>query len=254
MDIAIITGASSGLGVEFLSAIIEKYNTLDEIWIIARREERLKELSSKYKKIVVRPIALDLAQSESYESLEETLNDKKPKIQVLINNAGVERFGRLDEMSAFDIQNMIQLNAIGMTMINRICLPYMSAGSIEVITCSVSSFTPVPSQAVYSATKAYVRYFARALQKEMMKKNVSILILCPGNMDTEMNSKSSPNTDKIAKLPYLDMKLITRRSLEKATKGKKIYTPGTFYKMYRILSKILPSTWMMHFSGGYYDY
>lgn len=254
MDIAIITGASSGLGVEFLSAVDENYPELEEIWIIARRTERLEKLVNEQNRIKLRPVVLDLTNEESYLKLEQMLKNENPNIQVLINNAGVERYGRFDEMSASDIQGMIQLNVIAMTMVNRLCLPHMKAGSIEVITCSVSSFAPVPAQAVYSATKVYVRFFARALQKEMKKNKVNILILCPGNMDTEMNQKENPNTDKIGRLPYLDMKVITRKSLEMAQKGKDLYIPGTFYKCYRVISKLLPSRLLMRISGGYYEY
>ena len=121
----------------------------------------------------------------------------------------------------------------------------MQKESYTIITCSISSFVPVPNQTVYSATKKYIYYFGKALREEMLDKDINVLLLCPGNMDTEMNPKGQGRQSrKINKLPFLDMSKITVKALEKAEKGKGIYTPGSFYKFYRIIGKIFPSLWM----------
>lgn len=173
-DLAVITGASSGLGVKFLESVIHRYPQLDEYWIIARRKERLEKLAEAYK-------------------------DKK------------------------------------------------------IITCSVSSFAPVPCQTVYSATKKYIYYFGRALREELLEKEINVLLLCPGNMDTEMNPKGQQRQGrKINRLPFLDMDILTAKALEKAEKGKGVYTPGTFYKFYRVVSRIFPSLWLMKTAKKFY--
>ncbi|MCI8508729.1 MAG: SDR family NAD(P)-dependent oxidoreductase [Lachnospiraceae bacterium] len=246
MEIAIITGASSGLGVEFLEAIISEYPNLDEYWIIARRKDRLDKLVRKYNTKKIVSVGADLASEESYKEIADRLKQEQPEIKVLINNAGYEKSGMFSEMKNFDIQNMISVNIKGMTMVQRICLPYMKTGSFTIITCSVSSFVPVPNQAVYSASKKYVYYFGKALHEELRKKKIGVLLLCPGNMDTEMNPKGqSRQSDKINGLPFLDMKELTIKALKKAAKGKVVYTPGTFYKFYRVAGKILPSNLMI---------
>ena len=172
---------------------------------------------------------------------------------MLINNAGYEKSGKFVDMGQEDILNMISVNIKVMTMIQRINLPYMQKGSYTIITCSVSSFAPVPNQTVYSATKKYVYYFGKALREELLDKDINVLLLCPGNMDTEMNPKGQgQQSQKINKLPFLYMSEITAKELEKAEKGKGVYTPGMFYKSYRVVSKIFPSLWMMKLAKKFY--
>lgn len=254
MNIAVITGASSGIGVEYAKAIIELYPKLDEIWLIARRKDRLEAFAREHKQVTIRPVALDLAQNSSYEELEQLLTQEKANIRILVNNAGFERPGAFSTMKQTDILAMIDLNVKGFTMVNRVCLPFMRTGSLGIMTCSVSSFCPVPRQAVYSATKIYVRYLSRALREEVRKDGINILAMCPGNMDTEMNPKGGTSqSDKVDRLPFLDMKKITRRSIVLAKRGQALYTPGGFYKGYRIASKLLPSACMIKIVGKSYN-
>lgn len=246
MNIAVITGASSGLGVEYAKTVIELYPNLDEIWLVARRKERLEKFASENPTVKIRPVVLDLSKDESYDELEMLLDKEKANIEVLVNNAGFEKTGVLKTMDKNNVLSMIDLNVKGFTMINRVCLPFMKKGSIDIMTCSISSFSPVPKQAVYSASKAYVRYLSRAIREEVKDEGINILAMCPGNMDTEMNPKGGTSqSDKVDRLPFLDMKVITRKSIKKAKQGKAIYTPGGLYKLYRLASKILPSAWMV---------
>lgn len=254
MNIAVITGASSGLGVQYAKTVIEMYPFLDEIWLIARRKDRLEAFAREHRQITIRPVALDLAQNGSYDVLEQLLEQEKPNIKLLINNAGFERPGKFSTMKKSDILSMIDLNVKGFTMVNRVCLPYMSKGSLGIMTCSVSSFCPVPNQAVYSASKIYVRFMSQALREEVKKDGINILAMCPGNMDTEMNPKGGTSqSDKVDKLPFLNMKKITRKSILLARKGHALYTPGGFYKGYGFVSKVLPSACMIKIVGKSFD-
>ena len=248
MNIAIVTGASSGLGKVFFEKIVERYSDLDEIWLIARREERLKELAAQYPNQKVRVLPLDLANSKSIDILEEALKEAKPNIKVLINNAGFDRAGLFREMKYNDIYALINLNVMGTTMISRSCLPYMSKGSYQIISGSIGSFAPLPWRAVYSASKAYVRFFARALHEEERKRGVNIMLLSPGNMKTEMFDKNSSG-GKLSIFPYLDLEKETVKAMKKAEKGAAAYTPRTFYKIYRTLAKIVPSAIMVKFTS-----
>ena len=253
MNIAIITGASSGLGQEYAKTIIDLYPDLDEIWLIARRKERLERFAEEHPQIRVRTLALDLSQNSSFEALDTLLNQENPNIKILVNNAGFERTGVFASMKETDILSMVDLNVKGFTMINRVCLPHMKFGSFGIMTCSVSSFCPIPNQAVYSASKGYVRFLSRALREECKKDGVNILALCPGNMDTEMNPRGgSSQSDMVDKLPFLDMAKITRKSILLAARGKALYTPGAFYRFYRLSSKLIPSAWMIKITGKSY--
>ena len=252
-NIAVITGASSGLGVKFLEAVINRYPHLDEYWILARRKERLDKLAEKYENKKVVAIEVDLSAEASYVGLIKRLENEKPQVRVLINNAGYEKSGKFADMRQEDILNMISVNIKGMTLIQKMFLPYMKKDSYTIITCSVSSFVPVPNQTVYSATKKYIYYFGKALREELLEKGINVLLLCPGNMDTEMNPKGQGRqSQKINKLPFLDMSKITVKALEKAEKGRGVYTPGMFYKSYRVVSKLFPSSWMMKLTKRFY--
>lgn len=242
MKTAVITGASSGLGVRFLDAVAERHSDLDEIWILARRKDRLEKLKNKYptKKIV--PIVADLADDAEYLKLKKLLADRNPDIRVLINNAGYEKSGPFSEMDENALINMINVNIKGLTMVQRLCLPYMKRGSYTVMTCSVSAFAPIPNQAVYSASKKYVYFLGKALREESKDKGVNILLLCPGNMNTEMNPQGQgKQSQKINGLPFLDMKAITREALAKAESGKSVYTMGLVYKLFHLGSYLAPS-------------
>lgn len=285
MKVAVITGASSGLGVEFLEAVVERYPDLDEIWILARRKDRLEQLKAKYPTQAIVPIVADLANEATYGQIREYLLDKKPDIRVLINNAGCAIAGEFAEMSEEAILAMIHVNIKALTMIQRLCMPYMHRGSFTVMTCSVTAFVPIPLQAVYSASKSYVYSLGKALREEVRQQGVHLLLLCPGNMNTEMNpqspgelrqpqdssgqqdsssrhEQSSPGEPsrshdssslhepsrsqglegrRMSRLPFLDMKKITRRALKKAERGKSVYTMGLLYQIFHLCSCLFPS-------------
>jgi len=241
MKAAVITGASSGLGVQFLDAVEERYPDLDEIWILARRKERLDKLTEKYPNSTIIPIAADLANDAEYQKLKKLLADRNPDIKVLINNAGYEKSWQFSEMAEDAIIDMINVNIKGMTMIQRLCMPYMRRGSYTVMTCSVSAFVPIPHQAVYSASKKYVYFLGKALREEARKKGVNILLLCPGNMNTEMNPQGQGRQSrKTNGLPFLDMKTMTRVTLSKAERGKSVYTMGSVYKLFHLGACLAP--------------
>lgn len=245
MKIAIVTGASSGLGAEFVRTLAAKYgHRLDEIWAIARRKDRLGSLKSEITACTVRPMAMDLSSPDSFSQLSLLLKNAHADLRILVNNAGYCSCGRFDTMEPDRMLSMIRLNVTALTMVSRCCLPHMRKGSFMILTCSVSSFVPVIGQAVYSATKAYVRFLGQALHAEMKQKGVNVLTLCPGNMNTEMNRKGAAD-EKAGRLPYLNLKTITAKSLERAAAGKGFYTPGWFYKGYRVVSKLLPQALLL---------
>lgn len=242
MDIAIITGASSGLGKAFFEAIVNRYRDLDEIWVIARRERRLRELAERHgdSHTRIRIVPMDLTKAKSHGELAGLLEDVRPNIRVLVNNAGYEREGLLRDMAPDDIRTMIDLDVTAMTMVGRICLPYMRQGSFQIITGSVSSFAPIPWQSVYAAGKAYVRSFALALHEEERSRGVNVMLFSPGNMDTEMNVRGTAS-GKLARLPYLDLGRETARTLAKAERGCAEYTPLAFYKLYHMFARLAPT-------------
>lgn len=252
MKTAIVTGASSGLGKEFAAEIIENYPELEEIWLIARRKERLEEIRQKYPEKKIRAIPLDLGKEESFAELKKILDENKPDIKILVSNAGIGTRGRFEDKDLKSQLDMINLNVNGCVAVTRLCLPYMKKGSFIVETGSVCSFVPNPSMAVYSGTKAFVLYFSRAIRNELKPRGINVCTLCPGNMASEMAilSEQEGKRSIVNMLPYLDMRTVARDSLKAARKGQAVFTPGAFYKFYRVVSKIFPHNLMMLFAEG----
>lgn len=251
MKIALVTGASSGLGEEYVRVIAEQYNDVEEIWVIARRTDRLEGLKEKYHQKKIFPISLDLTKHESYETLSSMLESEKPEIKILVNNAGFGTLGDFDTMDMNTQTRMVDLNNRALTAVTSVSLPYMKKGSFALNVCSIASFAPNPRMTVYCSTKAYVLSFSKSLRFELKKKGINVLAVCPGPMDTEFLpaagiEKGSSHT--FDTLPRVNPAMAAERSLYYALKGRGIYTPRVFFKLYRFLAKVLPHGIVMHMS------
>ena len=218
-QIAIITGASSGLGEEFTRQVCEKYH-YDEIWIIARRAEKLEALASALNATknfqIVRPVTMDVAGKEGVEKLKafiEAEDEKLRKIEsgieigLLINNAGFGTYGPFEETSITRQMDMIELNCTTVTGICGITLPYLKSGSVIINTASLAAFLPLGNFAVYGATKAYVLNFSIALAAELHDKGIKVCALCPGSVSTEFANVASNGARKEVKNGFPPQKL-----------------------------------------------
>lgn len=251
MKVAIITGATAGLGREYISVLAEKTN-VEEIWLVARRKERMDELAGEFsdkKKIV--PIALDLTADNAVSELRKILEEKKPDVTYLVNNAGCGKLGELYGADPDSQTVMVDLNCRAMTALTCLVLPYMNKGAGVINVCSIASFAPNPNMTVYCSTKAYVMSFSRSLRFELKKRKINVLAVCPGPMRTEFLSiagieKGSSKT--FDTLPYCDPKKVAIGSVKKSDKRKAVYTPRLFFKFYRVLAKLLPHSIVMHMS------
>lgn len=254
MQIAIITGASSGLGAAFARAITTTYPELDEIWLIARRRERLEAFAAAHPERRFRILALDLSQEMSFVQLGETLQETRPQIRFLVNNAGFEHTGSFADVPVDAMDRMLEVNVLAATRLQRICTAYLAGDSATILTSSVLSFVPTPGQAVYAATKTYLYSLGRALREEYRSsRHGNVLVLCPGSMDTEMNPKDqNPNARRFPFL-YVDVDHIAGTALRKAARDVAVYTPGWFYKAYRLLSRVLPQSFMLALVGRLYS-
>lgn len=183
MKIAVITGASAGIGREFVYAV-DRQEHFDEIWVIARRLERLEELAAKCS-TPVRPLAMDLADLESIEEYKALLEKEQPEIGLLINASGCGVFGPFEEKELKRLLNSATLNSLALTAMCHVSLPYMHKGSSIVNMGSNSAWQPVPYQAVYGASKSYVLSFSRAIGRELRSRGVHVMCVCPGWIKTE---------------------------------------------------------------------
>ncbi|MBQ2148254.1 MAG: SDR family NAD(P)-dependent oxidoreductase, partial [Firmicutes bacterium] len=183
MNIAVITGASSGMGREFVYAVDREYE-LDELWVVARRKERLEELQEKCR-AKVRPLAWDLADPASFGSFRSLLEAEKPHIRVLVNAAGYGLFSTFEEMGLEEQLGIVDVNDKALTAMCLLSLPYMEKGDAIVNLGSNSSHQPVPFLNVYAASKAYVLSFSRGLGRELKPRGVHVMCVCPGWIKTE---------------------------------------------------------------------
>lgn len=183
MNIAVITGASSGMGREFVRWIDQNCR-LDELWVIARREERLQELKADCR-TMIRPIPLDLLEDGSFSVYRSLLEEYQPKVQFLVNAAGFGLFGAFMDMDLDKQLSSIRLNAEALTAMCHITVPHMPQGSTIINLASNSSWQPVPYINVYGASKSYVMCFSRALGVELKPRKIHVMAVAPGWIKTE---------------------------------------------------------------------
>jgi len=242
MQIAVITGASSGLGREFVKQICEK-EKLDSIWIIARRENRLKEIADKYPGLI-RPTPLDLTKSESFSSFKAILEKEKPDIKILINASGFGKIGNYANIYEQDNNDMIDLNCKALVSMTLLCLPYMKKGSRILEICSSSAFQPLPSLNVYASTKAFILSYSRALRRELFKRGIHVTAICPYWIkDTEFIpvAKDTANSSAIRHFPLASKsENVARYALWCSKYNFPVSTPGIVCFLQRIAAKIIP--------------
>ncbi len=186
MRIAVVTGASAGIGREFVRAI-DREGVFEEIWVIARRAERLEELKQDCA-TPLRPVVLDLAAEESVTRYRELLEKEQPEIGLLVNAAGCGVFGPFAEKELDKLLASARLNSLTLTAMCHVSLPYMKKGDAIVNMGSNSAWQPVPWQAVYGASKSYVLSLSRALWRELKPRGIHVMCVCPGWVKTEFQA------------------------------------------------------------------
>ena len=242
MKIAIVTGASSGMGREFVKQIGHFYRSLDEIWVIARREDRLKELQ-KQSVVPLRIFDGDLLHRPVYLRLKKALLTETPDVRMLVNAAGFGKSGTVEEIleENKNIQlEMIDLNCIALSRMTFYCLPYLSEGSRILNLASAAAFCPQPSFAVYAATKSYVLNFSRGLGAELRKKGIIVTAVCPGPVDTEFFDVSGKTENPWKKMTMVKASEVVRKALLDTRAGKSVSVYGIPMKGALAASKLLP--------------
>lgn len=200
MKIAIVTGASSGMGREFVRQL-SAYVQVDEIWAIARRREALAALKAEAP-VPVRPVVLDLLKSESFDELRSLLEGEQPEIALLVNAAGFGKFGAYRKTTIEDDCRMIDLNCKALLVMTRLCIPYMKPGSHILELDSLSAFQPVPYITTYGATKAFVLSYSRAMNRELKCKGIRVMAMNPGWVKTEFFRHAFQSND--GEVQYFD--------------------------------------------------
>lgn len=239
--IAIITGASSGIGREFALRVAKEYD-LDEIWAIARGEERLRALEAG---IPVRAIPLDLTVPTSADTLSALLQEEKPNVKILCNASGYGKFESFENISEEDNLGMLDLNCRALTQITYRVLPYMTKGSILVNIASVAAFQPVPYGNVYAASKAFVLSFTRSLGRELKSRKIKVLAVCPYWTKTAFFDRAN----KQSVITHFDCmyepSFIIKKTFRAMRRKKDFVVPGAIAKLTVFATKLLPHKLVM---------
>ena len=248
--IAIVTGASSGLGREFVKQIA-KSRQLDEIWVIARRRDRLEEVR-RLSKVALRTIPLDLTEKSAFDVLRHALEESHPDVRMLVNAAGVGKIGMTTELSLQENDQMIDLNCRAAVDMCLTVLPYMSRGSELINICSVAGFQPLTGLNTYAATKAFLLSWTKALHHELLLKGIKVTALCPYWVkDTEFipvakETDYAPIAREGEKSVIKNFwfaghaKYIVRQALRASKLNLWVCSPGPVAKAERLVSWVLP--------------
>ena len=250
--IAIVTGASSGMGREFVRQLAERYPVLDEIWAVARREERLLELQKETGNVRIRAFSLDLKEEESFRNIAECLRRESPGVRILVNGSGIGISGDFMDLSEKEISDMVAVNCGALTKMTYLVLPYMKKGAMIYQFASAAAFSPQPGFAVYAAAKAYVLRFSTALRQELKKKGIRVIAVCPGPVKTEFLEKAYGKQEMsfYKKLVIADCKKVVSRAIEDGKKGRAVSVYGGTMKFLRIISRLLPEEVLAGFFRG----
>lgn len=245
MKTAIVTGASTGLGAQFVLQLQRNFPEIECIWMIARHRGKLADIAGQCRgriKLVIMP--MDLCDEKSFTVLEKRLAEHSPDVRLLVNNAGCGTLGSVGETATAVQMRMTDLNVRALTAVTNMTLPYMGVGAHIINVSSIASFCPNPRMTVYSSTKAYVSSFTRGLREELRPRGITVTAVCPGPMDTDFITSGgiSGNSQMFDILPYCDPGQVAAGTYRAAKQGRTFYTPTAFYKFYRVLAKVLPQS------------
>lgn len=236
--IAIITGASAGLGREFTRLIARE--NVDEIWAVARKKDKLESLRNELGDMIV-PVLCDLSDQEEIYKIDSMLKEQRPVVVYLVNNAGTGKLEEWTQFSAEEIEANIQLNCTTVAVLCKFCLSYMERGSHIINVASQAAFQPLPYLSLYAATKAFVRNYTRAINIELKKKGILATAVCPGWIDTGL----LPNFCKGKKVHFpgeVEPACVAVKAMKDVKKGKDMSVCTLFIKFLHVLAKLLPQS------------
>ena len=244
MNIAVITGASSGIGKEFAKKLCAQKN-FDEIWLIARRKDKLEKLAEELT-VPCRILSLDLTKQEALDQYEALLKEHNPTILVLVNASGYGKFEAFSNIPLMEQLEMIDLNDKALVAMTYLSLPYLKKGSEVYQMGSLSSFQPVPYIAVYGATKAFVLSFTRAVNAEIKKTGIKMMAVSPGWVKTEFFDHAVTDDSVIVYYnKFFTAEQVVKRALKDMKKGKDVSIVGPSIRTQVFFTKLLPHKLVM---------
>ena len=252
--IAVITGASSGMGRRFAETVKE-WGQFDEVWAIARRADRLEELKATVP-FPVRGISLDLTDRQSFAAYAQLLKAEEVEVGLLVNASGFGKFAAAMDTPLEVNLNMVDLNCQALMALCQLTVPYMTEGSRIINIASVAADQPIPYINVYAATKAFVLRYSRALNRELKSRGIGVTAVCPFWTKTEffdraINSDEPPVVKKYVAMYEPDQ--IVFRAWRDAKRGRDVSRFGFIARAQSLLTKIVPHSLVMDIWMGQQD-
>lgn len=248
--IAIVTGASSGMGREMVYQLAASYAGLEEIWIAARRKERLEELSGRVP-VKLRAFALDLTRPEDRKDLLEALSRAREtehiEVRILVNAAGFGKTGAVGTIPEAESTGMVRLNDEALVAVTELVLPFMPDHSRIIQFASAAAFLPQPGFAVYAATKAFVLSYSRALNRELSARDIAVTAVCPGPVETEFFNIALNGGSLTSYKKWVTVKpeYVVARALRDSAMGREISVAGPVMRAFFLICKVLPHGLLM---------
>lgn len=248
MKIAIITGASSGIGSEFARQI-DSLKQVDQLWLIARREELMHKLADTLS-TPCHILPIDLSNRSESSLLSQELEKHTPEVQFCINNAGFGMNGDFCELDREQQMHMVDVNCTSIVDIAYRVLPYMQTGSHLITTSSIAGFGPLGAFAMYGATKAFATSLTVSLAVELKDRGVFVTAVTPGSVATDFQQKSRGGTNRKKKLfsKRTPASTIVTQALQDAQAGKLFSVYGFSSKCIKLLAPLLPQFWAARFA------
>ncbi len=255
MSVAIITGASGGIGGEFARQL-KGLKDIDEFWFVARSAEKMEALARELD-VKARIISADLTVSEGIDLVRTALEENKPRVSFLVNCSGFGNFGSFDQLSEEETVKMLDLNIKALVLLTQMTVPYMERGGRIIQLGSGSCFTPLPYFNIYSSSKVFVLHYTKALNYELKKYGIRATCFCPGWVETDFLTKCVKDDRKHPKSmkPLLNCERAVKGCVKSAIKGKTMYVTNWYTKLQHAMFKLLPDcllsrVWLRMLEGG----
>ncbi|MFL6752344.1 MAG: SDR family NAD(P)-dependent oxidoreductase [Sphingomicrobium sp.] len=245
--VALVTGASAGLGVEFARQLSRRGHALV---LVARRKERLDALAGELGN--ARAVAIDLSKPDAAAALMADLDAHGETVDLLVNNAGFGLIGRFAQLDAERLREMIDLNCGTLTALCRAVAPGMiergSGGILNV--ASTAAFQPGPKMAVYFATKAFVLSLSEALHEELKGRGIKVSCLCPGPTRTEFGEVAGFGGSGLFERLAMQAPDVVEAGLKALDKNRAVIVTGWLNKAAAASTRFTPRAWVRKIAGA----
>ena len=243
--IAVITGASSGMGRRFAETVKE-WGSFDEVWCIARRADRLEELRATVP-FPVKAVSLDLTDRQSFAAYAALLQAEQPQVALLVNASGYGKFAAAMDTPLEVNLNMVDLNCQALMALCQLTVPYMTGGGRIINIASVAADQPIPYINVYAASKAFVQRYSRALNRELKSRGIGVTAVCPFWTRTEFFGRAITEGEPVVKkyVAMYEPDQIVFRAWRDARRGRDISRFGFIARAQSLLTKLVPHSMVM---------